>query len=505
MMPGIAIQTGFPLAAASAVRNVPPAADDRFSNALRERPKAPAQDDRKTDDAANNNAGPRETVASHDGRDGKVGQPRHAKDDSSADGGEKKDKDDQNGGTLPPHMMAERTLAGQWAGSGQAIAATNGPAAAGAPDGSTDTAAPTTGSTQAVSAAGANGAIRPETALPMQGLPAQPALAGKDGGADPAAPMQAGTSGTDPAQKGVSIIAVTAVEAGKAVPNNVTAAFTAKVAASQHPDSSPRAGNATPPAAGAEADTATQILQAAAGQRSGSADANADGQGDGGNGQSNNAAQNAAQLPSGTKGDAATAPLPTAQMVPSSGGATSFAGALQQGGTLARYAASAAAALAAGTPANALPTQSLSIQLRPVELGSVTAHLKYAGSGLTIDIQVETLEAHRRLSNDSSDIVKSLQSLGFQVDKVTVRQALAQPQTQSQGQPQGQAQGQSTGRDGSAGGFANQGGSPFSMSGQSGGSGHRQGSESGYENVPERGIGMVRETADRMPRRGVFI
>jgi chemotaxis protein MotD len=188
-------------------------------------------------------------------------------------------------------------------------------------------------------------------------------------------------------------------------------------------------------------------------------------------------------------------------MVPSSGSATSFAGALQQGGALARYSASAAAALAAGTPTNALPTQSLSIQLRPVELGSVTAHLKYAGSGLSIDIEVETPEAHRRLSNDSSDIVKSLQSLGFQVDKVTVRQALAQSQTQSQGQQQGQAQGQAMGRDGSA----SQGGSPFSMSGQSGGNGHRQGSESRYENASERGIGMVRETADRVSRRGVFI
>jgi chemotaxis protein MotD len=319
--------------------------------------------------------------------------------------------------------------------------------------------------------------------------------------------MQANPAGADPAPNSVSVIAATAASAGKAVPDNASAAFMAKVAASQNgggPGGSQQgaAGAASTSAPDAKP-VASQIPQIVAGQGSGNTDADPDGQG--GDGQSGKAAQNAGQPAAGAKGDMAATPPPTAQMVPSSGSATSFAGALQQGGALARYAAAAAA----GTPANALPVQSLSIQLRPVELGSVTAHLKYAGSGLTIDIQVETPEAHRRLSNDSSDIVKSLQSLGFQVDKVTVRQALAQPQTQSQGQQQGQAQGQAqgqmTGRDGSAGGFANQGGSPFSMSGQSGGNGHRQGSESGYENASERGIGMVRETADRMPRRGVFI
>jgi chemotaxis protein MotD len=286
----------------------------------------------------------------------------------------------------------------------------------------------------------------------------------------------------------------------------------AKVAASQQETGSAGSQQGAGAAASTSAPDAkpamSQIPQATAGQGSGNADANADGKGDGGNGQTDKGAQNAGQIAAGAKGDAAALPLPAAQMVPSSGGAASFAGALQQGGLLSRYAASAAAALAAGTPAGALPVQSLSIQLRPVELGSVTANLKYAGSGLSIDIQVETPEAHRRHSNDSSDIVKSLQSIGFQVDKVTVRQASAQMQAQSQGQPQqgqGQAQGQATGRDGSAGGFANQGGSPFSMSGQSGGNGHRQGSEGSYENGSERGVGMVRETADRLSRRGVFI
>ena len=43
MMPGIAIHTGFPLAGASAARNVPPATDGRFSGALHDRPKTATQ------------------------------------------------------------------------------------------------------------------------------------------------------------------------------------------------------------------------------------------------------------------------------------------------------------------------------------------------------------------------------------------------------------------------------------------------------------------------------
>jgi chemotaxis protein MotD len=456
--------------------------------------------------AADKSDGTHGTSPRNNGNDDKVGQPAHGKGGGSDDSGEKKNEDDTNGSAIPPHMMAERTLARQWSVTGQAAVATDGSAAAGVHTGSADAAAPAIGGIKPLPSAGASGAVQPETALPVQGpIQELPTPEGKGGAAT--TPMQANPAGADPAPNSVSVIAATAASAGKAVPDNASAAFMAKVTASQNggrPGGSQQgAASAASTSAPDAKPVASQIPQIVAGQGSGNTDADPDGQG--GDGQSGKAAQNAGQPAAGAKGDMAATPQPTAQMVPSSGSATSFAGALQQGGALARYAAAAAA----GRPANALPVQSLSIQLRPVELGSVTAHLKYAGSGLTIDIQVETPEAHRRLSNDSSDIVKSLQSLGFQVDKVTVRQALAQPQTQSQGQQQGQAQGQAqgqmTGRDGSAGGFANQGGSPFSMSGQSGGNGHRQGSESGYENASERGIGMVRDTADRVSRRGVFI
>jgi chemotaxis protein MotD len=190
-------------------------------------------------------------------------------------------------------------------------------------------------------------------------------------------------------------------------------------------------------------------------------------------------------------------------MVPSSGSASSFAAALADGGRLTRYVAGASAAAANGVPAATLPVQSLRIQLQPVTLGMVTANLKYSGGLLSIDIEVQNSDAQRRLSSDSSDIVKSLQSLGFQVDKLTVRQVQAQAQAQTQGQPQGQAT-----QDGSAGRFGGQGGSSFSASGhpERQASQHRQGSESGNEDASERSVGAVRPAADRhQPRRGVFI
>jgi hypothetical protein len=504
-MPGFAIQPGFALAGMPASRKTPPPADDRFSHALHERPKAAAQDSGETNDAAaDNNHGVDKTGPRHeDGRDDKVGQSEQGKDDHADEDGEGKKKDDKGGGNaLPPHMMAERTLAGQWSGADQPVATKDGSAAAGVQAGGPDTAAPAIGGAQAVPSAGAKAALQPGAAFPAQGLPVEPARALVDGATGT---VQARPAEAHPMPDSISVTASTAADAGKSAPLAASSAITAKIVAAQRQDggASP-AGSATTPAADAKADMAAKIVQAAAGQGSGNTDAGTDGQG--GDGQPGKAAQNAAQLSPGAKGDAASAPLPTAQMVPSSGGAASFAGALQQGGALARYAAAAAAALAAGTSASALPAQSLSIQLRPVELGAVTAHLKYAGGGLSIDIQVETPEAHRRLSGDSSDIVKSLQSLGFQVDKVTVRQALAQPQSQgqAQGQSQGQSQGQAMAHGGSSGGFASGGGSPFSTSGQSGGNG-RQGSESGNEDGSERSVAMVRETADRVSRRGVFI
>ncbi|MDX8498729.1 flagellar hook-length control protein FliK [Mesorhizobium sp. VK4C] len=70
----------------------------------------------------------------------------------------------------------------------------------------------------------------------------------------------------------------------------------------------------------------------------------------------------------------------------------------------------------------AVPTHVLKIELNPSELGMVTASLRLSGEQLSIEMKPETHEAYRRLTSDSDAIVKSLRSLGFEVDHVTILQ-----------------------------------------------------------------------------------
>jgi chemotaxis protein MotD len=68
------------------------------------------------------------------------------------------------------------------------------------------------------------------------------------------------------------------------------------------------------------------------------------------------------------------------------------------------------------------PMRSLKIQLHPAELGVVTANLKAAGEQLSVELSVESREAYHRLSADSDAIVKSLRSLGYDIDHVSILQ-----------------------------------------------------------------------------------
>lgn len=77
----------------------------------------------------------------------------------------------------------------------------------------------------------------------------------------------------------------------------------------------------------------------------------------------------------------------------------------------------------------AQPMRSLKLQLHPAELGMVTANLKAAGDRLSVELHVENSEAYHRLSADSDAIVKSLQTLGYDIDRVSV----LQPQLASTG------------------------------------------------------------------------
>lgn len=70
----------------------------------------------------------------------------------------------------------------------------------------------------------------------------------------------------------------------------------------------------------------------------------------------------------------------------------------------------------------AVPTHVLKIELHPSELGTVTASLRLSGEQLSIEMKPDTHEAYRRLTADSDAIVKSMRSLGFEVDHVTILQ-----------------------------------------------------------------------------------
>ena len=278
MMPGItAMQQGLPIAGTSAIRKAPSTSDDRFSQAMDERPKAATQADTKPDEAAPQR---------------RQGRPARARDgrDKAGDDDKKKDKDDADGAALPPHMKAERALAQQWSGSVPTAATAQGTAAGSLPAGSTKAATPATGIVQAVPPTDANGTDRPTTTLLMQGqMQGLPAPAGKDGKTGTATPMPANPAGTDPMPKGVSVVTATAADAEKAAPGSISTTFMAKVAASQQgaglAGSQQGAGGAASVSAPDAKPALSQILQATAGQGAGNADANTDGKGDGGNGQ----------------------------------------------------------------------------------------------------------------------------------------------------------------------------------------------------------------------------
>ncbi|WP_395450312.1 flagellar hook-length control protein FliK [Aminobacter sp. UC22_36] len=119
---------------------------------------------------------------------------------------------------------------------------------------------------------------------------------------------------------------------------------------------------------------------------------------------------------------------------PASSGANSTAGALALdiASAAPRHTAAATAVqqLQASTT-NTPGTQVLKIQLRPVELGMVTANLRLAGEQLSIEIEVENAEAYVRLSADREAINTALRGLGFDVDRVTI----LQPQQANSAQP----------------------------------------------------------------------
>lgn len=129
---------------------------------------------------------------------------------------------------------------------------------------------------------------------------------------------------------------------------------------------------------------------------------------------------------------------------PAASGANSTAGALAlaiaSDATRHTAAASAVQQLQASTT-NAPAAQVLKIQLRPVELGMVTANLRLAGEQLSIEIEVENAEAYHRLSADREAINTALRGLGFDVDRVTILQPQSGQPRSDGGAPSGGASG----------------------------------------------------------------
>ncbi|KFB09179.1 flagellar hook-length control protein FliK [Nitratireductor basaltis] len=96
----------------------------------------------------------------------------------------------------------------------------------------------------------------------------------------------------------------------------------------------------------------------------------------------------------------------------------------------------------------------IKIQLRPAELGNVTAILKGSGDQLTVEIQVETEAARNKLSVDGDTIAKALRSLGYDIDRITIQQNANSHSATSQnygshGRENGFEQAASDGRSGS--------------------------------------------------------
>jgi hypothetical protein len=135
----------------------------------------------------------------------------------------------------------------------------------------------------------------------------------------------------------------------------------------------------------------------------------------------------------------------------------------------------------------ALPAQSLKIELHPAELGVVTASLRFVGDQLSIELKVETHEAHRRLSTDSEAIVSSLRGLGYDIDKVTV----IQPQLAVSGPGRADANGAISGQAPRGGEFGSgaAGGENAGTGGQRAGGEGGNARQNGHKPAPGQGDG----------------
>ncbi|MBM7044634.1 MULTISPECIES: flagellar hook-length control protein FliK [Rhizobium] len=125
----------------------------------------------------------------------------------------------------------------------------------------------------------------------------------------------------------------------------------------------------------------------------------------------------------------------------------------------------------------------LKIQLRPDNLGDVTATMRLSGDQLSVDLKVQTGEAYRQLHADQSRMVDALRAQGYQVDSITVTMASNADQQSDTGSRQsgsGQSQQQSLLNQGQ-GGDARPKGQNYSGQQANGNNGNRSSGERGVE------------------------
>jgi chemotaxis protein MotD len=83
----------------------------------------------------------------------------------------------------------------------------------------------------------------------------------------------------------------------------------------------------------------------------------------------------------------------------------------------------------------------LKIQMNPIDLGLVTAHMRLSGDQLSVDLKVQSAEAYRQLSSDQGKMMDALRAQGYAVDRITVSMAPAASEAgDKQGQPGFQGQ-----------------------------------------------------------------
>lgn len=137
---------------------------------------------------------------------------------------------------------------------------------------------------------------------------------------------------------------------------------------------------------------------------------------------------------------------------------------------------------AAMAPRTGQTLHTLRIQLNPESLGQVTAIMRLNDGELKVELKVQSAEAYRQLTDDSSAIAKALRQQGYGIDQITVQQTNAGSDKSGMNAQQGQTSSQQ---------FQFREGMAQNSSGGSGNGGENRGRSTGGQNGGEVGHEVV--------------